>query len=156
MVQTTTTQHSSGTDVPSSALEVVPGPTWSSFEQFRRSGGAALEEIPIHGVGTLRGKAGTFRILREEDFQRLLGLAAEIHRLQSGLGFVIQAAKVVAKHPDQEHVQLLIHSASLVAGSPVLPVREGHESFQLSPAEESQASTDDFDVSTAEVPRPSF
>jgi len=29
--------------------------------------------------------------------------------VQQGLNVIIQAAKVVAKHPDQEHVELLIH-----------------------------------------------
>lgn len=146
--------------IPSPAVEsalplaLVPGPIWNSFEQFRRAGSSALEEIPIHGVGTLRGKTGTVRILREEDFQRLLGLATDIHRLQNGLSFIIQAAKVVAKHPDQEHVQLLIRSASMVAGSPVLPVRDGHESFRLTAEEEAAQSSDDFDLNTADIPRP--
>ena len=132
---------------------LVPGPTWTSFEQFRRGGSRVLEEIPSHGVGTLRGKSGTFRLIRDEDFQRLLGLATDIHRLQKGLSFVIQAAKVVARHPDQEHVQLLIQSASMVAGSPVLAVRDGHEAFQLTPEEEAEQSSDDFDLETAEIPR---
>lgn len=139
-----------------SPFELIPGPTWSSFEQFRRGGGGALEEIPTHGVGTLRGRTGTFRVLREEDFQRLLGLATDIHRLQKGLNFVIQAAKVMAKHPDQEHLKLLIQSASMVAGSPVLPVRDGHEVFQLTPEEEAEQASDDFDVETAEIPRPAL
>jgi len=146
--------QNSNLGVPPFAL--VPGPTWSSFEQFRRGGGAALEEIPPHGVGTLRGKTGTFRVVRDEDFQRLLGLATDIHRLQNGLKFVIQAARVVAKHPDQEHVQLLIQSASLVAGSPVLPAREGHEAFELRPEEIADQSSDDFDLETAEIPRPAL
>jgi hypothetical protein len=137
-------------------IALVPGPTWSTFEQFRRGGNSVLEEIPPHGVGTLRGKAGTFRIIRDDDFQRLLGLATDIHRLQNGLNFVIQAAKVVAKHPDMEHVQLLIQSASMVAGSPVLPVREGHEAFRLTPEEEVEQSADDFDLATAEIPRPAL
>ncbi len=132
---------------------LVPGPTWTSFEQFRRGGGGALEEIPPHGVGTLRGKAGTFRVMREADFQRLVGLAADIHRLQKGLSIVIQAANIVAKHPDREHVQLLIQSASMVAGSPLLPVREGHESFQLTPEEEAEQSTDNFELATSKIPR---
>ena len=132
---------------------LVPGPTWTSFEQFRRGGGGALEEIPRHGVGTLRGKTGTFRVIREEDFQRLIGLATDIHRLQKGLSVVIQAAKVVAKHPDREHVQLLIQSASMVAGSPVLPVRDGHETFQLTAKEEADPSSDVFDLEKAEIPR---
>ena len=135
---------------------LVPGPTWTSFEQFRRGGGGALEEIPAHGVGTLRGKTGTFRVIREDDFQRLLGLATDIHRLQKGLSFVIQAAKVVAKHPDREHVQLLIQSASLIAGSSVLPVRDGHEGFQLTAEEEAEQSSDDFDLQTDEIPRPAL
>ena len=135
-------------------LFLVPGPTWTSFEQFRRGGGGALEDIPPHGVGTLRGKTGTFRLVREEDFQRLLGLATDIHRLQKGLSFVIQAAKVLAKHPDHEHLQLLIQSASMIAGSPILPVRDGHEAFRLTAQEEADQSSDDFDLQTAEIPRP--
>lgn len=137
-----------------SPVALVPGPTWSSFEQFRRGGSGALEEIPVHGVGTLRGKTGTFRVIRDGDFQRLLGLATDIHRLQNGLNFVIQAAKVVAKHPDHDHVQLLIRSASMVAGSPVLRVRDGHEAFQLTPEEEAEQSSDDFELETTDIPRP--
>ena len=92
--------------------------------------------------------------MREDDFQQLLGLAADIHRLRKWLRFVLQAAKVVAKHPDDEHVQLLIESASLVAGSPVLPEREGHEGFALTYEEEAEEAADDFDLKTAEIPRP--
>jgi len=135
-------------------LELVAGPVWSSFEQFRKGGSSALEEIPEHGVGTLRGKTGTFRVMREDDFQRMLGLATDIHRLRQGLRFVLQAAQVVAKHPDDEHVQLLIESASLVAGSPVLPERDGHEGFALTREEEAQEAADEFDLKTAEIPRP--
>lgn len=135
-------------------LALVPGPTWSSFEQFRRGGSSTLEEIPEHGVGTLRGKTGTFRVLREDDFQQLLGLATDIHRLRKGLRFVLQAAKVVAKHPDDEHVQLLIESASMVADSPVLPERDGHEGFVLTREEEAEEAADGFDLKTAEIPRP--
>ena len=35
------------------ALALVPGPVWRSFEQFRKGGTTALEEIPEHGVATL-------------------------------------------------------------------------------------------------------
>ncbi len=136
-----------------SPVALIAGPTWNSFEQFRRGGSGALEEIPAHGVGTLRGKTGTFRVIRDEDFQRLLGLATDIHRLQNGLNFVIQAAKVVAKHPDDDHVQLLIRSASMVAGSPILPVRDGHDAFQLTREEETEQASDDFDLETADIPR---
>lgn len=138
----------------SSALALVPGPMWSSFEQFRKGGNATLEEIPEHGVGTLVGKGVTYRILREADFQHLVGLAADVHRLQQGLNVIIQAAKVVAKHPDQEHVQLLIHSAGLFAGSPVLPTREGHDAFHLTQEEVDEQASDDFNLESAAIPRP--
>src|SRR6266481_7023433 len=108
------------------SIDMVPGPYWSSFEQFRTGGLNALESIRIGSVATLRSKSGAFRILRDEDFQRLWGLASEVHRLQTGLKFVIKAAKVALKHPDQEHVELLIQSASMIAQAPELPQREGH------------------------------
>ena len=45
-------------------------------------------------------------------------------------------------------------SASMVAGSPVLPERDGHEGFALTPEEEAEEAADDFDLKTAEIPRP--
>ncbi len=139
-----------------STLALVPGPTWSSFEQFRKGGSASLEEIPEHGVGTLVGRGVTYRILREEDFQNLIGLATDVHRLQQGLNVIIQAAKVVAKYPDHEHVQLLVHSAALFAGSPVLPTRDGHDAFQLTQEEVDAQASDDFNLENTEIPRPQF
>jgi hypothetical protein len=138
------------------ALALVPGPVWSSFEQFRKGGNTALEEIPEHGVATLVGRGTAYRILRDADFQQLVGLAADVHRLQQGLNLVIRAAQIVAKHPDQEHVQLLLHSAALFTGSPVLPTREGHEAFQLTPEEVEAQTLDDFDLDNAAIPRPRF
>src|ERR1019366_4885268 len=140
----------------STALALVPGPVWRSFEQFRKGGSTALEEIPEHGVATLVGRGTTYRILHDADFQHLVGLAADVHRLQQGLNVVIQAAKVVAKHPDQEHVELLIHSAALFAGSPVLPTRDGHDAFQLTQEEIDGQASDGFNLENAAIPRPQF
>jgi hypothetical protein len=137
-------------------LSLLPGPIWGSFEQFRKGGSTSLEEIPEHGVGTLVGKGVTYRILREADFQNLVGLAADVHRLQQGLKIIIQAAKVVAKHPDDEHVQLLLHSAALFAGSPILPTRDGHDAFELTQEEVEAQASDDFNLENAAIPRPQF
>ena len=95
-------------------------------------------------------------ILRDADFQHLVGLATDVHRLQQGLNVIIQAAKVVAKHPDQEHVELLIHSAALFAGSPVLPTRDGHDAFQLTQEEIDAQASDGFNLENAAIPRPRF
>jgi hypothetical protein len=146
----------STTLVRPSALALIPGPIWSSFEKFRKGGNATLEDIPEHGVGTLVGKGVTYRILRDADFQHLVGLATDVHRLQQGLNVIIQAAKVVAKHPDQEHVELLIHSAALFAGSPVLPTRDGHDAFQLTKEEIDAQASDGFNLENAAIPRPRF
>jgi hypothetical protein len=139
-----------------SPAALVPGPIWSSFEQFRKGGSASLEEIPEHGVGTLVGRGVTYRILREADFQNLVGLAADVRRIRQGLNVVIQAAKVVSKHPDQEHVQLLLHSAALFAGSPVLLTRDGHDGFELTQEEVDAQAHDDFNLENTEIPRPRF
>lgn len=134
-----------------------PGPTWNSFEDFRRQGTSALELIVPRCAATLNSKAGMFRILREQDFQYLVGLGAEVGRLQKGMKFVYQAAKVAQIHPDKESIELLIQSFSLIAQSPELPQRAGHRSFELTPEEiKEEESSDSFDFSTGEIPRPQW
>ena len=136
------------------APELTQGPYWGSFEQFRTSGSTCLEGIRPGMVATLNGKSATFRILRDEDFQKLLGLASDVHRIKNGVRFVIKAAKIVAKHRDQESIELLIQSVSMLGESPVLPERVGHEQFQISPAEIAENAEDDFDVNAVKIPRP--
>jgi hypothetical protein len=51
---------------------------------------------------------------------------------------------------------LLIQSASLFAGAPVLPERDGHEGFQLTAEEAAAQSSDDFDLETANIRRPTL
>jgi hypothetical protein len=138
-----------------SPVTFTNGPTWKSFEDFRKSGTAALQSVPQRGIATLRTKAGTFRILHDADFQRLLGLASDIYRMQNGLRIVIKVAKITVKHPDKEHIDLLLQSASMLTECPVLPERTGHEEFQLSPEEEAEHSSDDLDLDK-DIQRPEF
>ena len=42
-------------------------------------------------MGTLRTKGGVYRLLRDEDFQFLVGLASEAKRLQGGLTTMVHA-----------------------------------------------------------------
>jgi hypothetical protein len=141
-------QFSSATWTP-----LVLGPYWPSFEQLRVGGSTAIEGIKPGTVGTLSGKSGTFRILHDEDFQRLVGLAAEVHRIKNGVTFVIQAAKVVAKHKDEESIELLISSVRMLNESRVLPEREGHDSFVISREEAAENAEDDI-ISASDIPRP--
>ena len=117
-------------------------------------GNTALDGIVAGSVATLHSRSGTFRIVRDDDFQKLLGLASEVHRLKQGLTFVVGAAKVVAKHKDLESVELLIQSVAMLGESRVLPQREGHNELSMTPEEVRESGADDFDVDTLQIPRP--
>jgi hypothetical protein len=132
---------------------LTQGPYWASFEQFRTSGSTSLEGIRAGMVATLNSKSATYRILRDDDFQKLLGLASEVHRIKNGITFVVKAAKIVAKHKDQESIELLIQSVSMLGESRVLPERDGHDQFQITAEEIAENADDDFDVNAA-IPRP--
>jgi hypothetical protein len=136
--------------------DFAPGPEWSSFEKFRLSGGTALDAITNGRVATLQVKSNKFRILKDDDFQRLLGLATEVHRLKRGITIVVQAAKIVAKHPeDQDGIQLLFQSASLLGESNILPECDGHEAFQITPEEATEYRGSDLEgIRASDIPRP--
>ena len=90
-----------------------PGPEWASFEQFRIAGSPGLEALAAGQVGTLRTKAGIFRLVRDEDFQHLVGMATEADRLKVGLGTIMRAVKVMRDHPESDSaVELLLHLAA--------------------------------------------
>ena len=93
--------------------QLRPGPVWASFEQFRMAGPSGPESVDGGQVGTLRTKGGVFRLLRDEDFQFLVGLASEAKRLQGGLTTMVHAAKVIRDHPSSPSaVELLLHLAT--------------------------------------------
>ena len=143
----------SSSTVSSWAPILTQGPYWASFEQFRTSGSTSLEGIRAGMVATLNSKSATYRILRDDDFLKLLGLASEVHRIKNGITFVVKAAKIVAKHKDQESIELLIQSVSMLGESRVLPERDGHDQFQITAEEIAENADDDFDVNAA-IPRP--
>src|ERR1039458_8793062 len=123
----------------------VPGPEWRSFEQLRLAGSTVLESIASGQVATLQVKSKTFGLLRDDDFQKLAGLASEVHRLRQGITIVVTAAKVVAKHPnDSDSIELLCRSASLLSESNLLPVRPGHDKFEISSAEAEECVDDEI------------
>jgi hypothetical protein len=134
---------------------LTAGPYWPSFEQFRKSGINTFEKLVPGTVGTLRCKESTFRIMLDSDFQKLLGLATEVHRLKQGVTIVVQAAKVVAKHNDEESIQLLLQTASMLNQSNLLPERDGHGEFQITPEERSEFSGEHEEIiHPSLVPRP--
>jgi|NGEPerStandDraft_6_1074524.scaffolds.fasta_scaffold99921_2 hypothetical protein len=146
---------SSTTAISNWSPDLVAGPEWRSFEQFRVAGSAALESIASGCVATLQVKSRTFRLLRDDDFQKLAGLASEVHRLRQGITIVVQAAKIVAKHPDDlDGLQLLWQSASLLSESNLLPERHGHDTFDLTEQEAEEYGKDDFEIPASGIRRP--
>lgn len=58
-----------------------------------------------------------FRLIRDEDFQTLLGLASEAKRLQGGLSAMVHAANVIREQPSSASAtELLLHLATQNGG----------------------------------------
>lgn len=112
---------------PQRNLALQPGPVWPSFEQFRKVGSSALAPIGNGVVGALTTRSGRYRIVEEHDFQRLVGLAAEVERQRNGFQLIIAASKAVQRHRDDATVETLIHSVSMIGELPSLPTRIGFE-----------------------------
>jgi hypothetical protein len=114
-------------------IQITPSASWNSFEQFRTSGATALATISAGTVGTLQTKTGQYRILNEADFQRLVGMATDVERLQQGLGVVMRAVRVVENHPDDtDTLALLVETVSMLGNiSTALPTRSSFPPLAL-------------------------
>lgn len=146
---------SSTTSVSNWSPSLSAGPEWRSFEQFRLGGATALETIATGSVAVLHVKSNSFNILRSEDFQKLIGLASEVHRLKEGITLVLTAAKIVRKYPnDPDGIEMLYKSASLLRESSMLPERDGHDPFRITEDECNEHREEDDDVTASEIPRP--
>jgi hypothetical protein len=101
------------------------GKSWSSFEKFRTEGANVLEPVKDGAIATLQTKTGQYRILEEQDFQKLLGLARDVERLRGGLRVVVGAVRVAQKHPDTESLNLLLEAVTMLGNLPLLTLSEG-------------------------------
>lgn len=136
-------------------LNLTLGPEWRSFEQFRVGGPTALDQIGPAAVGVLHVKGNSYNILRGEDFQKLLGLAAEVHRLKQGVELVVTAAKMVGKYPkDPTGIEMLYKAASVLRESSMLPVKDGHDAFQITEEECKEHGEDGEELKASDIPRP--
>lgn len=111
---------------------------WPSFDKFKNSGRQELDNLEVGEIATLLTKKGQFRLLVEEDFQRLYGLASDVERLMGGLSVVISAAQAVGKHNDDATIDVLVRAVSVLGHSPVLPTRSGHDPVVLEGVEQDE------------------
>lgn len=98
--------------------------SWNSFEQFRQEGANALHSVKNQNIATLETQTGKYRILEEQDFQTLYGLARDVERLRGGLHVVILAVRAAQKHLDEEQLNLLAETVAMVGNLPELPVQD--------------------------------
>jgi hypothetical protein len=132
---------------------LTPSVHWSSFEQFRMEGSKALSPIKEGVVATLSTKTGQYRILEEQDFQKVLGLARDVERLRGGLRLIMQAVRVVQKHPDDtESLNLLLDAVTVMGGLPDLPIREHFD--KLLPETTDLETDDDVELDPDNIERP--
>ena len=111
------------------------GPIWKSFEKFRTEGATALGSVKERVIATLQTKTGRYRILEENDFQELYGLARDVDRLRGGLRVVVLAVRAAQKHPDETNLTLLAETVAMLGNLPELPVRSEFAELELEDSE---------------------
>jgi hypothetical protein len=111
----------------SNGLALKPGRVWKSWEQFRTGGQTELATLEMGEVGQLITRSGSFRVLREDDFQHLAGLARDVDRVQGGLNVIITAARAVREHRDEATVNTLVEVLTYIGDIPALPTRDRFE-----------------------------
>lgn len=135
-----------------SLFRLKVGHNWSSFDKFRNEGKKGLESVKDGTIGTLHTKTGQYRILEEHDFQKLYGLARDVQRWRGGMRMVVQAVRVVQKHPEPETINLLINATMALGYLPELPTRD---SFDSLPPEGADVDPDDeVTLDPAQIERP--
>jgi len=104
------------------------GPAWDSVEELLQGGEGSLEGVASGVVASLRSPVGRFRLLSEDDFQALYGVARDVRRVAAELDAVRLAAR---DGVDADSVQRLVATlVELADGFGALPVRAGHESLE--------------------------
>jgi hypothetical protein len=106
------------------SLAIKPGRIWESWEKLRVGGQAELAALKPGEVGILHTKSGTFRIMREADFQVLYGQARDAERLSGGFSLMLTAARAVSKHRDDTTVNMLVETLTFIGDMPALPTRK--------------------------------
>lgn len=134
------------------SLNLQLGPSWSSFEKFRAEGAKALMSLKDGKVAILHTKTGQYRILEEQDFQKILGLARDVERLRRGLRVLLHTARVVQKHPDAESLNLLVETVTMLGSLPELPTCDSFE--PLLPEDLDLDPDDEVELDPNQIERP--
>ncbi|WP_412027247.1 hypothetical protein [Deinococcus yunweiensis] len=107
------------------------GPVWERFEDIRVGAAEKLSKIRNGTIGILKLKQRQYRILCEDDFQRLLGSAADAEMLRREVQLIIQAAEVVNENNSDASRKMLQMIALQISEKVYLPSIDGSQSFDL-------------------------
>jgi hypothetical protein len=137
------------------SVNLRPAATWTSWEGLRRFGGQGMAaSIQPGTVGFVEVKGARFCILRDADFQRVLGLAQDVQRMSEGVLLFRHAAELAYKTPDKDLGLKVLREMTMHYELPAV----GQQRWDLVvvPDEERDTSTEDFDASTFVPPRPAW
>jgi hypothetical protein len=114
-------------------IQLSPSQHWHSLEQFRTADANEIYKITPGTVGILQTDQESYRILNEKDFQKLLGLAGEVDRLQQDLTVITKAIRAVHNHPQDNDANVLLMEAvaMLEQMSAALPTRSNFPPLEL-------------------------
>ncbi|GAA0510171.1 hypothetical protein [Deinococcus depolymerans] len=88
------------------------GPIFEKFEDIRVGAAQKLFEVREGTVGILKLRQKQYRILAEEDYQLLYGMAKDAELLSKEISLVLQAAVVVGES-DTEASRTMLKMAAL-------------------------------------------
>ena len=88
------------------------GPIFEKFEDIRVGAAQKLLEVRDGAIGILKIRQKQYRILSEEDYQRLYGMAKDAEILSKEVSLVLQAAVVVGES-DTEASRTMLKMAAL-------------------------------------------
>jgi hypothetical protein len=91
---------------------------WDSFNELAKEvGSAGLRQLEPGTLAHLRVKQDAFVLAREEDFQRLVGLAADATRLQQIVATLVEGIDLAAERQDAKILTWIQGVAQQMAGS---------------------------------------
>lgn len=127
----------------SMSINLHVGPTWERFEDIRVGAAAKLSSIRNGTMGILKLKKAQYRIISEDDFQKLYGIATEADHLRRDVQLIIQAATIVSESDSEASRKMLQMVAFEISEKVKLSCIDGSQPLKLTDFELGEHDDDD-------------
>lgn len=117
---------------PNRLSQFHTGPVWERFEDMRVGASEKLRLVCDGSVGILRIKRRQYRLMSEDDYQTLYGMASELERLQKDFDLIFQAANVVVENDTEASRKLLTMTAMRISESVSIKSIDGSMPYDFS------------------------